>query len=208
MCSRFHGSVPWGIWAALLVFGGCVSLSKSYPEKHYYALEVTRQGEALTPVSQTVLKIRKFRASPSFEGKEFVYRISDARYEADFYNEWFASPNAMLTQQVLNWLTMAGPFQYVMDSSGPLAATHILEGSVTALYGDYRATPSKAVLGLQFFLIHEASSPADIVLHQEYRKEVELTAKSPEALVNGWNAALRLILTALDDDLKRTLQRR
>ena len=198
------GSPLW-ISIALLVFGGCVSLSKSYPEKHYYALEVARQEEPFAPVSQTVLKVRKFRTSPSFEGKEFVYRTSDARYDADFYNEWFASPNAMLTQQVLSWLTVAGLFQYVMDSSGPLAATHILEGTVTALYGDYRAIPSKAVLGLQFFLIHEASSPAAIILHQEYRKEVELTEKSPEALVSGWNAALRFILTALDDDLNRTL---
>jgi hypothetical protein len=79
---------------------------------------------------------------------------------------------------------------------------------VTGLYGDYRATPAKAVLGLQFFLVHEASSPADILLHQEYRQEVELMEKSPEALVKGWNEALRLILTALDEDLDGTVKRR
>jgi hypothetical protein len=113
----------------------------------------------------------------------------------------------MMTQQVLNWLTGAVLFQYVMDSSGPLAGTHILEGTVTALYGDYRAIPSKPSLGLQFFLIHEASSPADIVLNQEYRKEVDVTERSPEALVNGWNAGLRFSLTALDDALKKPLRR-
>jgi cholesterol transport system auxiliary component len=196
------------IGVILLACGGCVSLSASYPEKHYYALEVARPGEPLLPVSQAVLKVRKFRISPSFEGKEFVYRISEARYEADFYNEWFIPPHAMLTQQVLNWLTEGNVFQYVMDSTGPVSATHSLEGSVTGLYGDYRATPAKAVLGLQFFLVHEASSPADILLHQEYRQEVELMEKSPEALVKGWNEALRLILTALDEDLDGTVKRR
>jgi cholesterol transport system auxiliary component len=196
------------IGVTLLAFCGCVNLSTSYPEKHYYALEVARHDEPFFSISQTVLKVRKFRFSLAFGGKEFVYRISDARYEADFYNEWFISPNAMLTQQVLNWLTEANLFQYVMDSTGPLSATHSLEGSVTALYGDYRASPSKAVLSLQLFLVHEASSPADIVLHQEYRQEVELMEKSPEALVKGWNEALRLILAALDQDLNRTLKRR
>lgn len=198
------------MWIGLTLFtvGGCVNLSTSYLEKHLYALEVGRPGDPFVPVAQTVLKVRKFQISPAFEGKEFVYRISDVRYEADFYNEWFIPPNAMLTQQVLNWLTMAGVFQYVIDSSGPLSATHRLEGNVTALYGDYRAAPSKAVLSLQFFLVQVPSDPADILWHQEYRKEVELSEKSPEALVKGWNEALRLILTALDEDLNRTLKHR
>ena len=192
---------------AVLLLDGCVGLSKSYPEKHSYALEVMRQGEAFASTPGTVLKIRKFRASPAIGGKELVYRTSDARYEADFYNEWFVMPNAMITQQVLNWLTTAGLFEYVMDSSGPLPATHILEGTVTALYGDYRTTPTKAVLGLQVFLIHERVSQSDIVLQREYRREIELTEKTPEALVNGWNAALRRILSALDEDVNQTIQR-
>jgi cholesterol transport system auxiliary component len=190
------------------VLGACVSLTKSYPEKRYYALEAARQGDALAPVSPKTLKIRKFRASPSFEGKEFVYRTGEARYETDFYNEWFVSPNAMITQQVQGWLTRSGLFEYVVDSSGPLAPTHTLEATVTALYGDYHVKPSKAVLGLEFFLIYEASDPADIVWHQEYRKDVELTETSPEALVKAWNAAIRLILTALENDLNNAVRHR
>jgi cholesterol transport system auxiliary component len=196
------------ICLAVLAFGGCVSLSKSYPEKHYYALEAIRQGETLDFIPETVLKIQKLRTAPAFEGKELVYRTSDARYEGDFYNEWFVPPNAMLTQQTLNWLTAAGLFHYVMDSSGPLPATHILEGRVTALYGDYRATPTKAVLGLQFFLVLEASSHAEIMWHQQYRKEVEAMDPAPEALVSSWNEALRVILTALEADMRKALRPR
>ena len=92
-----------------------------------------------------------------------------------------------------------------MDSSGPLPATHILEGAVTALYGDYRGTPAKAVLGLHFFLLQQASSHPEIIWRHEYRQELEVTEKSPEALVNGWNATLRFILSALNADLNRTL---
>lgn len=192
---------------AVFALDGCVNLTKRYPERHYYALEAVRQGETPASIRGTVLEVQKFRVSPAFEGRELVYRTSDARYEADFYNEWFVMPNAILTQQVVNWLTMAGLFQYVMDSSGPLPATHVLNGIVTALYGDYRATPPKAVLGLQFFLVHEPSSlHAEIMWHQEYRKEVEVMEQTPEPLVSGWNGALRLILSALDEDRNRALQ--
>ena len=137
-----------------------------------------------------------------------MYRRSDARYEGDFYNEWFVPPNAMFTQQIVNWLTRADLFQYVMDSSGPLPATHMLEGTLTALYGDYRATPAKAVLAVQFFFLHEASAQGEVLWHREYRKEVEVMEQQPEALVSGWNEALRLILSEVEEDLTRTLQRR
>lgn len=195
------------ICLAIVVLDGCVGLSRNYPEKHSYALEVVRQSQPFTPTLGTVLKIRRFHASPDVGFKNLVYRLSDARYEADFYNEWFVTPNVMLTQQVLNWLTEARLFEYVMDSSGPLSATHILGGTVTALYGDYRTTPPKAVLGLQLFVVHETSSHSDIVLQREYRKEVEVAETTPEALVNGWNAAIRLILSTLDDEVAGMLQR-
>ena len=197
-----------GICLVLFVLGGCVDLGRSYPEKHSYILEAVHPGETRASIPRTVLKVRKFRVSPAFEGKGLVYRTSDARYEGDFYNEWFVPPNAMLTQQVVNWLTKTGLFQYVMDSSGPLPATHLLEGTLTALYGDYRATPAKAVLAVQFFLLHEASAQAEVLWHQEYWKEVDVLERKPEALMAGWNEALRLILSALDEDLTRTLQRR
>jgi len=113
----------------------------------------------------------------------------------------------MLTQQIMNWLTSAGLFQYVMDSSGPLPATHMLEGTLTALHGDYRATPARAVLAVQFLFLHEASAQGEVLWHREYRKEVDIMEQKPEALVSGWNEALRLILSALDEDLTRTLRR-
>jgi len=191
----------------VFVLGGCVNLSKSYPEKHSYILEAVHSGEMRASIPGTVLKVRKFRVSPTSEGKELVYRTSDARYEGDFYNEWFVPPNAMLTQQIMNWLTSAGLFQYVMDSSGPLPATHMLEGTLTALHGDYRATPARAVLAVQFLFLHEASAQGEVLWHREYRKEVDIMEQKPEALVSGWNEALRLILSALDEDLTRTLRR-
>lgn len=189
------------------LFAGCVSLGQSQPEKQYFALEVVREGDARAALPRTMLDVRRFRASAPL-GRELVYRESDARYESDFYNQWFVVPDVMLTQQTTNWLTAAGLFQYVMDSSGSLPPTHILEGTVTALYGDYRANPAKAVLGLQFVLVHDTAASTDMIWYNQYRKEVEVSKQSPEALASGLNEALRIILTDLETDLNKALRPR
>lgn len=196
-----------GIQLFVFLLAGCVGLVQSQPEKRYYALEVVREGETKVLLPGAVLDIRRFRATPPL-GRELVYRESDARYESDFYNQWFVMPDVMLAQQTTSWLMAAGLFQIVMDSSGSLPPTHILEGTVTALYGDYRANPAKAVLGLQFILVHDTAPSRDMIWHNQYRKEVEVREQSPEALVSGWSEALRSILTALEADMRQALQPR
>jgi cholesterol transport system auxiliary component len=192
-----------GMGGVLLVCGGCLSLSASYPEKHWYVLDVVRSEAPHTLPAQNGLTVTKLRISPAFQGKSFVYRIDDVRYEADFYHEWFTAPNAMLTQQVLNWLTAAGLFHYVVEDSGLLKATYRLDGNVTALYGDFRETSPQAVLGIQFFLVRENTTSQDIMWHGTYREKVNVRGNSPAELVRGWNEALRRILTALDGDLMK-----
>jgi uncharacterized lipoprotein YmbA len=187
------------------ILAACVSLGQSQPEKQYFALDVVRKGETMAAFPRTRLDVRRFRASSPL-GKELVYRRSDGRYEADFYNQWFVVPDVMFTQQTTNWLMAAGLFQYVMDSSASVPPTHILEGTVTALYGDYRAKPAKAVLSLQFVLLHEMAGSTEIIWHNQYRKEVEVREPRPEALVSGWNEALQMIFTDLETDLNKALR--
>ncbi len=206
--ARLHlslrGAVPLALVVSSALSSGCVSLTKSFPEKHFYSLDAVRPGEQVGPASVAVLKVQRFRISPRFEGKEMVYRTSDTRYESDFYNEWFIFPNAMVTQQAQNWLANAGLFQAVVDSSSSLDATHVLEGNVTALYGDYRQKEApKAVLDFQVVLINEGASHAEIVFRREYRQVVDMANMSPDTLAGGWNEGLRQILAGLEKDLRK-----
>lgn len=195
-----------GMGSVLLACSGCISLRASYPEKHFYVLEPERSEERFHPIGQTILKVDKFRIAPAFEGRQLVYRIGNVRYEADFYHEWFTAPNAMLTQQVLSWLTAGGLFHYVVDATSSLNVTHRLEGNVTVLYGDLREVPPTAVLGIQFFLIRENTSSQDILWHGMYREKVNVPEKSPKELVRGWNEALKRILSDLEKDLKEMVR--
>jgi cholesterol transport system auxiliary component len=184
--SRLLVLLTWVLPLALLVLNGCVSLAKSFPDKHYYALDVTRQGEPGVPVPGAILEVRGLFVSPRFEGKELVYRTGDTSYESDFYNAWFVSPSAMLTQQIQNWLRHASLFEGVVATPSYLDATHILEGTVTVLYGDFRQQgEQKAVVGMHIVLIEDNSTRPAIVFQRDYHQMVELTETSPDELTRG-----------------------
>ncbi len=191
-------------WAMLfLTIIGCSVLNKNYPQRNYYILNVSNKDQNLSPVSGTVLEIRRFQISPAFAGTGFVYRKGDFNYESDFYNQFFRLPSLLITEEVRNWLSESGLFKYVVDSTNGVEADYILEGNINQLYGDFRApnTP-KAALGIQFVLIEEVSANPKIVFQNNYRREMALSSNSPEDLVKGWNEALQQILTALEKDLR------
>ncbi len=192
-----------GIFALLAVLTGCTSVEKNYPEKRYFILDVSRSGNSL-PRSGTVLRVLEFRVSPRYKSKVFVYRKGNLSYEFDFYNQFLVSPSPLITEEVTKWLARTGLFQHVVGSASHMEITHLLEGTINALYGDYSEKRSpKAVLEIQFVFIKDLSAASKIVFQKEYRKEIAIKVGSPEALVEGWNEALRQIFTVLEKDLRR-----
>jgi cholesterol transport system auxiliary component len=188
---------------AFMVVSSCVTLTKSNPERQYYALDVMRQVESGVPVAGTVLEVRRFVVVPAFQGQEFVYRTDDTRYESDFYNQWFVAPSTMLTQQVQNWLINAHVFEHVVAASSYAETTHRLEGTVTDLYEDYRQKDRpKAVLGIRMVLIEDTPSRTAIVFQRDYRQMVEVTDTSPDGLTLAWNQGLEKVFMDFEQDLR------
>ncbi|MFH1090643.1 MAG: hypothetical protein V1742_03635 [Pseudomonadota bacterium] len=186
-----------------VISASCGTISREYPPKHFYALDVSRPADAAVKKSGPILRIRTFRVSPGFEDKYFVYRSGDSSYESDFYNEFFVPPGAMLTENIRQWLSATGLFQYVLDAPSHVLPDFILEGAVTALYGDFRDLKNPlAVMELQFFLVHNQRSGSPIAFQKNYRLEIPLKGQTPADLVQGWNMALRRILSRLEDDLR------
>jgi cholesterol transport system auxiliary component len=178
---------------------GCLNLNKSYPEKRSYVLDVGTPQEATTSNSAMVLKIDKFRVSPLFAGRAMVYRTADLQYESDFYNEWFVTPRSLVTQQLQHWLTQSGTFQMVIQGTNHIEPTHVLEGSVTEFYGDFRGSP-RAVLGIELRLL-DGQNERQVLLRRTYHQDVPLTDRSSEALARGLTEALRTVLEAVTKDI-------
>ena len=84
-----------GLLVLSLLLTGCFNFNKNYPEKHFFVLSAKRSEEISVPKSDAVLRISRFRVSPGFEGKSFVYRKGNSNYKSDFYNDFFISPAPM-----------------------------------------------------------------------------------------------------------------
>ena len=192
-----------GALLLLVLAPGCVGIERNYPDKRYFVLEVRQNVNPSNPSGSGVLQIANIRVSPRYEDKGFVYRTSESGYESDFYNQFLVSPAALLGEELRKGLSQAQIFRHVINASSQLEPTHVLEGVVDALYGDFRDPGApKAVVEMEFFLRKESASKAEIVAAKRYAKAVAVNGRSPEALVRGWNEALEAILSALVADLK------
>jgi cholesterol transport system auxiliary component len=186
-----------------LLLTGC--MGRKYVQKGTFALDVSRSGAASPSGSDVILRVRTLRVSPRYEGKSFVYRTSDLGYESDYYNQFFSPPDTMITEEVRDWLQGSGLFKEVVDYTGQVEHTHVLEGEVIDLYGDYSergGSRSKAVLGIAFRFIHEVGAESKLIFQERYRKAVPVASTAPDVLVQGWNDALGKILTDLEADLR------
>ena len=178
---------------------GCLNLDKSYPEKRSFVLDVGTPPQGSPSAGAIVLKINKFRVSPLFAGRAMVYRIADLQYESDFYDEWFVTPGLLITQQFQTWLSQSSGFQLVLLGTNHVEPTHLLEGTVTEFYGDFRDAP-RAVLGLELHVL-DAGSARQTAFRRIYHQEMSLPDRSPDALARGLTEALRTVLTTVINDL-------
>ena len=185
------------------VLFGCVSLDRSYPEKHSFVLEISRDGQSLQDPASGIVEVADMRISPRYEGQSFIYRVSEGGYESDFYNQFLIAPAVLVTEEVRRGLAQSGISQYVINSSSQIQPTYRLDGTVNAIYGDFRnASTTKAVLDMEFFLTKPGQGATQVLIAKRYSKSVPLSSRTPEALVKGWNEALEEILRSLVADLK------
>lgn len=184
-----HGA----LWLWLLCFG-CVSLERSYPEKRYFVIEV-KDAQSGNPGDGQILSIVNLQISPRYADRGFIYRTSDTEYESDFYNQFLSSPAVMITEETRKALAASAKFKFVVGPTSSLTANYVLEGSINALYGDFRKPSAPAaLLEIEFFLHNENPGNPGIVLQKRYLKSVPLKEKSPEALAKGWSEALEGIV--------------
>jgi cholesterol transport system auxiliary component len=191
------------VLALLSLCAACVGIERSYPDKRYFVLEVSANPSSANPAANETLEVSNIRVSPRYADRSFVYRTSEAGYESDFYNQFLIAPASLITEEVRKGLIEAQTFKHVTGSASQSQSNYVLEGTVNALYGDFRnpSSPS-AVLEMEFFLTSEIPAKPGILLQKRYAKSIPLSGRTPEALVRGWNQALEEILVSLAADLK------
>ncbi len=193
--------------AALLLAAlgpGCAG-RRSYA-KHEFVLEATRPAQAARQRHDIVLAVRGFTIDPVYEGTGLRYRKGESEYESDFYHEFVIAPQVLIAGQTRDWLSRSGLFRNVLEAGSLVEPTHVLEGNVLALYGDFRGGKvPQAVMQIRFFLVAVQSSPPHVVFTRDYQASHQAQAPTADALVAALDRCLEQILAALEEDLGKVL---
>lgn len=181
------------------VLNGC-ALSRPNPDQSSWLVAPERTGPAHSKPVALDLKMGNFSANAPFDGKSLVYRLSDTRYEKDFYNVYLIYPRDMVANATRDWLVKSHGFEQVVEQSTVFFPKYQLQGVIDEFYGDYRDQPT-AVVSIQFYASSSFSSNNYLFSSPRISKRVALRDKSPLALVDGQQQALAEILTELESRL-------
>ena len=186
--------------SAMGAVAGC--LQREAIVKDMFLLDVQRSAASAEPTSGIVLAVQPFSIAPAFQGRGFVYRTDTDQYESDYYNEYFVSPAAMISELTRNWLTGSGIFTHVLSPVSSAEPTCLLEGHIRQMAVDSRDQASpKAVLEISFFLVERDKRNRTVLLHESYSAVRPLQEKTAPAYIDALNGCLRQILEGLEKDL-------
>lgn len=154
-------------------------------------------GDARAPVRMgEILRIGRISVAPPFEGREFVYRRDEVRYETDFYNGFVADPADMVAAAATGWFRHSGLFREVLSPRAGLAADYRLDAGVSALYVDFRGSQPAAVLTMRWRVLRDIDS--SLVLDVDSDERVALGERSPQGTALAYSEALKRALAKVE----------
>lgn len=184
---------------AMLVLGAC-SLSRPNPDQSSWLVTPERTAAPrATPVNMH-LKMGNFSANAPYDGKSLVYRMSDNKYEKDFYNVYLVYPRDMVANATQKWLTQSNAFTLIIEQPTTFFPMYQLQGVIDEFYGDYRDQPT-AVVTIQFYASSSFNGKNGMFSTPRITKRVPLADKSTQALINGQQQALSEVLQELEQRL-------
>ncbi|MGC1480552.1 MAG: hypothetical protein WA771_08605 [Chthoniobacterales bacterium] len=132
----------------------------------------------------------------------FLYKVSATQWETDPYNGFLIAPSQMMTSIIRQWISDSQQFRSVAIGGSPGGQDWVLRFTVTELYGDFQSSfDPKAVISLEMRLFRNTASKLVLVSEGTYERQISVSARTPSALVDSWNAGLREILTEVSRNL-------
>jgi len=189
---------------AVIAFSAALAscaFSRPAPVKRTFLLEPT--APPMASVQKLVsLRVGVVNVAAPYRGKAFVYRQDELKFEADYYNEFFVAPTAMLSDTTARALAAANVFRRTIPPGAADAGDYVLDGFASELYGDVRdAAKPAAAVAITYYLTPANALMPSVIWSREYRQRVPFADATPEALARAWNAALSTILADLARDL-------
>jgi len=197
--------LAWLPLCACLLFAGSGCYQRA-DDARYFLLDVQRNKTPQTNPKDVILMVRPFSLSPGYHPKEFTYRTKDFQYESDYYNRFITDAGRQVAEQTQRWLDDSGLFAHAVPPGSTMSATHLLEGNITRLYGDFRdQANAQAVVGITFYFLDVTNRKPKIIFSEAYEVATAVPENKAERLIEAYNAGLGEILAQLEEKLVQSL---
>lgn len=190
---------------AATALAGCSTFNRPYPQKELFGIDPGQPAATRAVDGETrtgVLRVRRLVVSSPYGERSFLYKVGEGRYETDYYHGFITTPALMLTGSLVGWLGQTGPYASVVEPRSGANAEAVLEGNVTALYGDYTGGKTAAVVETKFILLDERDAAGRVLMEKTYRARVPVAGMGPEQMAVGMGKAWRQVLEQLTEDLR------
>lgn len=186
--------------ACLLVLAAGCSFTPP-PQPRYFLLDPGKpvSMKALRPSDSAANAAVSFvDVAAPFASDGFVYQVTPGTWETDPYNQFLVSPADMMTSIIRNWTRESGLYGDVAVPGAGGGQDYLIDCDLTELYGDF-SNPSapRAVLTIEAQVFHRTDKGRDMVLRKTFTQSVRIASRTPAALVDAWNEALRVELSLL-----------
>lgn len=188
-------------FVAVVALAACSAVTRPAPVRQTFLLEPPAPQVAANS-RPGALRVGAISVAAPFRGKAFVYRMSDLRFETDFYVEFLVPPAAMLTEQTARALGVAKPFARIAGPGASTEADWVLTGFVSALYADLRAAGKPvAEIDITYYLTASGGFEQTPIWTHEYRQRAPMRDASEDAYAEALNKAFAEIVAELARDL-------
>jgi ABC-type uncharacterized transport system auxiliary subunit len=192
----------------LVALAGCGAFVRKPPAKQRFVLTPgapAAAGAALDPSG--VLRVDPVRSAPLLVNRGFLYRVSDARVQSDFYNELAAPPGTLVRDALIDWLRASGRLGTVVRSS-TAPPRWLLEADLERLEADARDPAAIAAdLALEVRLLDAQAGAPRVLFEKTFAAREPVAGREPQALVDAWSRALARVLEELTGDLDTAMRR-
>jgi len=148
------------------------------------------------------VKVERVDVNHAYFNRDFNYRVGPDEFISDYYNQFYRPVGVLVTNEIYKWFSSTGLFKDVLPVNNLINSKYILDSKIVDIYGDYsNPVDPRAVLNMQFFLVDDSSDIAKLVYSNVYNQSVAISSRTPGALVEGWNEALKNILKQFETDL-------
>ena len=117
---------PRRTFLAVALAGALSACGLSRPAADIHTYMIVAKPPAQRTTHPLRIRVLPFIAASQYEGKPLIYRFSDVRYTADFYNEYLVAPPLMLSHATAQWLRDGGHEATVDGAPG----AHVLSGQI------------------------------------------------------------------------------